>query len=48
MGWLPFNLELLRNPYNWLVVALMVVILGLSLHLIFSSAELPTAGDTAN
>jgi len=32
---LPVNIELLKNPYNWLVVGLMVAILGLALHLIF-------------
>jgi hypothetical protein len=37
MNWLPINWELIRNPYNWVVIGLMVVILALSLHLIFSS-----------
>jgi hypothetical protein len=44
--WLPFNFELLRNPYNWLVVGLMVAILMLSLHLIFAQASLPTTDGT--
>lgn len=35
MNWLPLNFELLRNPYNWLVVGLMVAVLMLALHLIF-------------
>ena len=48
MNYLPFNFELLRNPYNWLVVGLMVAILGLSLHLIFGSAALPTHDGTAS
>lgn len=46
MSWLPFNFELLRNPYNWLVVALMVAILGLALHLIFAPHSLPTTDGT--
>lgn len=43
---LPINIELLKNPYNWLVVALMVAILGLGLHLIFSDVSLPTSDGT--
>lgn len=35
MKYVPLNFELLRNPYNWLVVGLMVAILGLAVHLIF-------------
>lgn len=46
MRWLPLNFELLRNPYNWLVVGLMVAILGLALHLIFAPASLPTTDGT--
>jgi len=46
VNYLPFNFELLRNPYNWLVVGLMVAILGLSLHLIFAPASLPTTDGT--
>lgn len=47
MKYLPINFELIRNPYNWLVVGLMVAILGLSLHLIFSNSALPTTDGTA-
>lgn len=54
MKWLPLNFELLRNPYNWLVVGLMVAILGLAMHLIFgdfgthdgNQATTEGAGDT--
>lgn len=41
------NFEILRNPYNWFVVAGMVVILGLGLHLVFAGHNLPTASDNA-
>lgn len=47
MNWLPINVEIIRNPYNWLVVGLMVAILGLGLHLIFAPASQSTA-DAAN
>jgi hypothetical protein len=46
MKWIPVNFELIKNPYNWLVVGLMVAILGLSLHLIFGSASLSTHDGT--
>lgn len=36
MNWLPINLDIIKNPYNWLIVGLMVVILALGLHLIFA------------
>lgn len=42
MNYVPLNLELIKNPYNWLVVGLMIVILGLALHLVFGSMSLPT------
>lgn len=47
MGWLPFNVDILRNPYNWLVVGLMVAILMLGLHLVFQPASTSTADDLA-
>lgn len=46
MNWVPINWDIIRNPYNWVVVALMTVILMLALHLIFSEHALPTATDT--
>jgi hypothetical protein len=42
-SWVPINLELIRNPYNWVVVILMIVIGGMALHLIFSPMSLPSA-----
>lgn len=48
MNWFPFNTEVLRNPYNWLVIGLMVAILMLGLHLIFAPASSSTpTGDSA-
>lgn len=46
MNWLPINFELIKNPYNWLVVGLMVAILMLALHLIFKDSALPTSDET--
>lgn len=46
MNWLPLNFDIIKNPYNWLVVGLMVVILGLALHLIFGGMALPTSDGT--
>lgn len=45
-SWVPLNLALLRNPYNWVVIVLMIVIAGLALHLIFSPSALPTTDGT--
>lgn len=47
MNWLPINFEILRNPYNWLVVGLMTAILILGLHLIFAPASSSTAEQSA-
>lgn len=38
MDKIPLNFSLLANPVNWLVVALMVMLAGLMVHLIFSPA----------
>ena len=35
MEYIPLNFELLRNPYNWVVVLLMVMIAGLAVATIF-------------
>jgi hypothetical protein len=43
LSWLPLNLDLIKNPYNWLVVGIMVLILALSLHLIFGADVTPDA-----
>lgn len=32
------NINILRNPFNWVTVTLMVVIGGLAIHLIFNVA----------
>lgn len=47
MNWLPLNLELMKNPYNWLVVGFMVAILALSLHLVFAPTHTSAAADAA-
>jgi hypothetical protein len=46
MSWLPINQALIRNPYNWLVVVLMVVFVGLALHVVFAPMSLPTTDGT--
>lgn len=47
MNWVPINWDLIRNPYNWVVVGLMAVILLMALHLIFKDSALPTTADNA-
>lgn len=37
MNWIPINWELARNPYNWVVLFLMVAIAALGAHIIFAS-----------
>ena len=45
MKWVPINFDLIKNPYNWVVIVLMVVIAGLALHLIFApTADMTTDG----
>lgn len=41
---IPLNFAILSNPWNWIIVLLMVYIAGLALALIFKSNPLP---DTA-
>jgi predicted membrane channel-forming protein YqfA (hemolysin III family) len=36
--YIPLNFALMANPYNWLVIALMVAIAGAGLAFIVSSA----------
>jgi len=36
---MPLNLALMRNPYNWLVVTLMVMIAGLMVALLFTKPQ---------
>ena len=43
MDWLPINLAIVKNPYNWLIVVLMVMTAGLALHLLFPA---PSSGRT--
>jgi hypothetical protein len=31
---LPLNIEIMKNPYNWVILTLMVVIAGLALSLL--------------
>lgn len=45
MDWLPLNLALMKNPYNWATLTLMVIIGGLALHLIFPDAASGTTQD---
>jgi hypothetical protein len=33
--YIPLNFALMRNPFNWVIVTLMVMIAGLALNLIF-------------
>jgi len=45
MKWVPLNIELMRNPLNWLIVGLMVMIATLGISLIFPTGH---AGNTAS
>lgn len=48
MKYIPLNFDLIKNPYNWLVVGLMVAILGLGLHLIFGSSSNTASANAAD
>jgi hypothetical protein len=37
MKYVPLNLALITNPYNWVVITLMVALAGLGLALVFNS-----------
>lgn len=34
MEWLPINFNLLKNPVNWAIVVLMVIIASFAFHLL--------------
>lgn len=33
------NFELMRNPYNWIIIVLMVMTAGLAVRYIFAAAD---------
>lgn len=37
--YIPVNWALIGNPYNWVVVTLMVMVAGLALSLLFPAAQ---------
>lgn len=37
----PLNLAMMKNPYNWVILTLMVLIAGLALHLLITPAAAP-------
>lgn len=39
MDWLPLNLELMRQPVNWVLVALIVMLAGLALHYVVLASQ---------
>ena len=43
---IPLNFALMANPWNWIVILLMVYILGLALSLLFHRPMLPHVGGT--
>lgn len=45
MQYIPLNFDILKSPYNWLVVGMMVLIGGLAMNLIFSNPP-ATSEDT--
>jgi len=38
---IPLNFALMSNPWNWIVILLMVYIIGLALSLLFNKNVLP-------
>ena len=43
MGWIPINLDLLKNPLNWLIVFFMVTLALIPLTLLFHNVSRHTA-----
>lgn len=44
MNYVPVNWALASNPWNWIVIVLMVYIVGLALSLLFHKQILPATG----
>jgi hypothetical protein len=47
-GLIPLNFDLLANPYNWIVISLMIAIGGLALGLIFHPANITVSANAAD
>ena len=43
---IPLNLDMMANPYNWVVITLMVLIAGLALSLLFPQSANTDQGGT--
>lgn len=41
MDWLPINWAIIKEPYNWIIIFLIVVLIGQSLNLIFGGNGAP-------
>lgn len=45
ISFIPLNWELMKNPYNWVIIALMITLAGVGLVLIMKSVSAPEAND---
>ncbi len=48
MQYVPLNFALMKNPFNWAIVTLMVMIGGLALHLLIPADAIASAPATTN
>ena len=39
LSYIPVNWELMKNPYNWIIVLLMVAIAGFALSLLYPTEK---------
>lgn len=39
LSYVPLNFELMRNPFNWIILLLMVLVAGYALALLFPATE---------
>ena len=39
---IPLNLAMMRNPYNWVILVLMIAVAGMALALVFPTVAAPT------
>lgn len=45
ISYIPLNWELMKNPYNWVIIALMIALAGVGLLLIMKSTAANEASD---
>lgn len=44
MGWVPLNFDLMKNPVNWIIITMMVLLAGIALAFVMKSTTISAEG----